>query len=128
MKKQNLISRIRLAAKTALQFWCAHAATRKAMKKIYSRVWDDEKLGEHFQTKIFIVRKGVIYRVTQLFYINGTVRDQQNWIATYGWHSNGHLMAIGSSRYLIFNPTEKVLYLEEWVDGGKTMDIYQQIQ
>lgn len=126
MSKKNLICRFGQALKMALAYGDAHASSQKAMKKEYANERHDEKLGDHFLTKITIKKQGNMYQVTQLFYVNGWFKDQNDWIATYGWHSNGHLMAIGSSRYLIFDPTEKLLYLEEWIDDEKTMRIYYQ--
>jgi hypothetical protein len=123
MKTKSLITRIRLTVTTALRYGCRHAACRKAMKKVYTKTWEDERTGKHFSAKITITRQGTMYRVVQTFYAGDTCPHENSWVASYGWHSNGHLIAIGSTRYLIFDPLQRLLYLEEWIDDDRTVNI-----
>jgi len=128
MKKKNLLSCIRLSLSTALRYWYAHSASLKAIKKDYGIAWQDELTRDKNSIKLKICPYGSIYRVTRLYYINDVFTREESWLATYGWHSNGHLIAIGCTRYLIFDPLQKSLYLEDWPDSGeRTVEIYHQI-
>ncbi|HAL81264.1 MAG TPA: hypothetical protein DCO83_02705 [Mucilaginibacter sp.] len=128
MKKKSLISRCRLGLGVALRYWWGHAASLKATKRIYSKAWPGEKTGDQYSVTIKISPNGSLYRVTQSYYVNGTYRNENTWLASYGWHSNGHLISLGRTCYLIFDPLQKLLYLEDFPDEGeRTVDIYKQV-
>jgi len=128
MKKKSLISRCRLGLATALRYWCGHAASLKAIKKDYGITWQDEQTRDKNSVKLTICPFGSIYRITRLYYINDVFNREESWLATYGWHSNGHLISLGRTCYLIFDPLQKLLYLEDFPDEGeRTVDIYKQV-
>jgi hypothetical protein len=63
---------------------------------------------------------GSFYQVTRTDYISNIAENEETWLATYSWHSNGHLIEIGGDRYCIFDTVAKSLYLEELTETGKT--------
>jgi hypothetical protein len=128
MKKESLFSRARLALGAALQYWYSHAESLQAINKLYTGNFRDEK-GETYKVLLGVNPHGSIYRVTQLYYRDGVYSHEKTWLATYGWHCNGHLIAIGQSgQYLILNPAQKSVYLERYDDADeKIVELYQQI-
>lgn len=128
MKKRNFVNRVWSAIATALKYWSAHSFIFKAMENIYIKEWQDEQMNCHFSITIRIIQCGSIYYVAQSFYCNGSYMKDVSWLATYSWHSGGCLVSIGPMHNLIFNPFQKLLYLEEWSDAGEpTVDKYKQI-
>lgn len=129
MKKQNLISRVISALSAALRYWCSHAESLSAINKLYTGNFIDEKSGEIYKVILGINPHGSIYRVSQLYYRGGTYSHEKSWLATYGWHCNGHLIAIGeSSKYLIINPDHQSVSLERYNEADeKIIELYQQI-
>ena len=128
MKKENLIRSICSALRAALRYWCSHADSLQAMKKLYARHYRDEK-GENCMVLLGINPYGSIYRVSQLFYRGGVYSHEESWLATYGWHFNGHLTALGRSTcYVVFDPQQKTVCLEtnDASDKGIT-ELYTQV-
>jgi len=127
MKKSNFISRFRSAIATALQYWYAHSLIFKAMENIYIKEWQDELMNCRLSITIRIIPCGSIYYVAQSFYCDGSYLKDVSWLATYSWHGGGCLVSIGPMHDLIFDPLQKLLYLEEWGVGEITVDKYKQI-
>jgi len=128
MKRSNLFSRLSAAFTTALRFWCEHAAVFEVIEKRYAREWREEGTDGLFSVQIRIIRCGSVYHVAQSFYFNDSYIKDVTWLATYTWSAGGYLVALGSDRYLFFDPLQKQLYLEDWPDGGlRTLDKYKQI-
>lgn len=71
-------------------------------------------------TMLSITSCGSFYKITRTDYISNTPENEETWLATYGWHSNGHLIEIGGDRYCIFDTVSKSLYLEKLTEQGKT--------
>jgi hypothetical protein len=129
MKRNSFISRFRLALATALRYWCGYAAALEALNKVYIKEWPDEQTDGHFSIKIRIISCGGIYHVAQSFYFNDSYIKDVSWLATYSWQTTGCLVSIGVIRDLIFDPVQKLLYLEETTGSGEvTVEIYNQIQ
>src|SRR5258708_4489735 len=126
MKKlKHLISRLGAAISISLRFGEQHQASLSALEKRYSREWKDPQSGTRCSVRLDIQHQGCLYLVTQQCYTNDQYKVTQSWLATYGWHSNGHLIGIGCHRYLICDPVRKLLYLESWPDDGdRTVEIY----
>lgn len=127
MKKQNLFSRVSLALGAALRYWYSHAESLQAINKLYTGNFIDEKSGEIYKVLLGVNPHGSIYRVTQVYYRGGVYSHENSWLATYGWHCNGHLIGIGQSgQYLILNPAQKLVCLERYDDADKKIvELYQ---
>jgi hypothetical protein len=115
MKITYILSRLRPAISALLQYWIAHGLGLAAIKKTYRREWQEKGSAATQMAEICIFHHGSLYEVNRVFYTDGRLQREENWLATYGWHSNGHLIALERSRYLIFDPFSKLLYLEEWI-------------
>ncbi|HRO41747.1 MAG TPA: hypothetical protein PL009_02875 [Flavipsychrobacter sp.] len=63
---------------------------------------------------------GSFYQISRTEYISNMPENEETWLATYGWHSNGHLIEIGGDRYCIFDAVSNSLYLETLTEEGKT--------
>lgn len=126
MKKlRHLIRRLRAAIYILLRFGEQHQASLAALEKRYTREWQDIPGGNRCSVKLDIQPQGSLYLVTQQYYSNDQYKVTQSWIATYGWHCNGHLIGIGCHRYLICDPVRQLLCLENWPDDGdRTVEIY----
>lgn len=126
MKKlKHLIRRLRAAISILLRFGSQHRASLAALEKRYIREWQDTPSGNQCSVKLDIQPQGNLYLVTQQYYSNDQYKVTDSWMATYGWHSNGHLIGIGCHRYLICDPLRQLLYLENWPDDGdRTVEIY----
>ena len=127
MEKQSLISRLRAALNVGLTYWGHHAASREAMEATYTREWREAETGDEQMIRLTICPFGSIYQVTMAHYTNGLFKQQESWLASYGWNHNGYLMTIGRECYLMFNPAQRQLYLLEYKFNGEiTVDHYQQ--
>jgi len=128
MKRKSLCSRLRTALGAALQYWGEHADSRVAMKKLYVRDYTDETAG-HCKVLLGVSPFGSMYRVTQVFYKGGVYSHEESWLASYGWHFNGHLTALGRGTcYLMFNPLQRSVCLEMYNDADeRIMEHYTQI-
>jgi hypothetical protein len=122
---RELIRRFRAAIYILLRFGAQHRASLAALEKRYVREWKEPQNGTRCTVKLDIQPQGSLYLVTQQYYSNDQYQVTESWLATYGWHTNGHLIAIGRSRYLICDPVRELLYLENWPDeGDRTVEIY----
>lgn len=126
MKKlKHLIRRLRAAISILFRFGEQHQASLSALEKRYTREWKDPQSGARCSVKLDIQPQGCLYLVTRQFFSNDQYKVTDSWIATYGWHCNGHLIGIGCHRYLICDPVRQLLYLENWPeDGERIVEIY----
>lgn len=129
MKKQNLLDSLVSGLRIALQYWCDQAASQQAMEHVYVRKWREEQVAADYAVQILINPHGSIFKVTHRHFVNGDLIREESYPATYGWHSNGHLIALGITRYLVFDPDQKLLYVEDWPENGDlSLEIYEQIK
>jgi hypothetical protein len=129
MKKQSLFSRVRHALSVALRYWHSHAEGLHAIKKLYAGNFIDEKSGEIYKVLLGVNPHGRIFRISQVYYRGGVYSHETSWLATYRWHCNGHLIAVGENgKYLILNPAHQSVSLERYNDADeKKTELYQQI-
>lgn len=128
MKEQNPIKRVWRLLRLVKNYLSQHAASLKAMQVEYFTVCDENGPAAGHTIRISVAPRGHLYKVTQVFYKDGRYFHEQSWLATYGWQCNGHLIAIGSHRHLIFDPPNESLYLEEWLDTPEeVVTLYTQI-
>lgn len=120
MKLNKLIHDLRLAAKVILNFGRQHHATLSMMQGIYVKQALPNDLIAGIDTMLNIKSHGSLYQVTRTDYISNTPEKEETWLATYGWHSNGHLIEIGGDRYCIFDAVSNSLYLEALTELGNT--------
>ncbi len=120
MKLNKLINDLCLAVKVILHFGRQHHATLSMMQGMYVRQALHNELIAGVDTMLRITRFGSFYQVTRIDYISNIADSEETWLATYGWHSNGHLIEIGGDRYCIFDTVSKSLYLEKLTEQGKT--------
>lgn len=64
------------------------------MDAIYTRQWLDEHENKEYTKILKILPEGSIYRIVEKLCLDKLVIKEETWIATYGWHSNGHLIEI----------------------------------
>lgn len=120
MKLNRLIHDLCLAVKIILHFGRQHHATLSMMEGMYVRQPLHNDLIAGVDTTLAIKPLGSLYQVTRTIYISNLPECEETWLATYGWHSNGHLIEIGGDRYCIFDTASKSLYLEALTEQGKT--------
>jgi hypothetical protein len=120
MKSKNLIQDLLASVKVVLLFAGQHYATLSMLEGVYQRQPLHEKLLAGLDTTLTITLNGSLYQVTRTDYVNDEPALEQTWLATYGWHSNGHLIEIGGDRYCILDAETKSLYLEELTESGRT--------
>ncbi|SDW50751.1 hypothetical protein SAMN05444410_103150 [Hydrobacter penzbergensis] len=121
MKLNTLIHDLRLAIKILLHFGKQHHATLSMMQGMYVRQPLHNEMIAGIDTTLTIKPDGCLYQVTRTVYISNIPECEETWLATYGWHSNGHLIEIGGDRYCIFDAASKSMYLEILTEQGKTM-------
>jgi hypothetical protein len=122
---RQLIRRFRAAIHILLRFGAQHQASLSALEKRYVREWKEPQNGTRCSVKLDIQQQGSLYLVTQQYYTNDQYKVTESWLATYGWHCNGHLIGIGRHCYLICDPIRQLLLLENWPDDGdRTVEIY----
>lgn len=120
MKLHKLIHDLRLTVKVILHFGRQHHATLSMAQGMYVRQLLHNELITGVDTALIIKPFGSLYQITRTDYITNTPEYEETWLATYGWHSNGHLIEIGGNRYCIFDPISKSLYLESLTEQGET--------
>lgn len=120
MKLKKLIRDLRCAIKVVVHFGREHHATISMMPGIYARQPLHNDMIAGIDTMLKITPCGSFYRITRTDYISNLPDNEETWLATYGWHSNGHLIEIGGDRYCIFDTASKSLYLETLTEQGKT--------
>lgn len=127
MKKQQVLDSLWGAFRAALQYWSDQAASQQAMEHVYVKKWHEDEPVADYAVQILINPHGSIFKVTHRHFVNGDLIREESYMATYGWHSNGHLIALGRERYLVFDPAQKQLYLEDWPEaGGRMLEIFEQ--
>ena len=120
MKLKNLIYGLWTSCKIILRFCRQHHDTLSMIQGIYLKQPLHEKLVAGLDTVLTIKPYGSLFQITKRDIINDEPVQEQTWLATYAWHSNGHLIEIGGDRYCIFDTVTKSLYLEELTDSGRT--------
>lgn len=129
MEQHTFFNRLIAALRALLAFGRHHYASRKAVHFAYTRTWREATANQRCAIKLRIRTCGSLYEVSQECFVNDQFKVRETWMASYGWHSNGHLMAIGKTRYIIFDPVRKLVVLEDYPDtGAGTVEIYHQDQ
>lgn len=90
------------------------------MQGMYVRHALHNELITGVDTMLTIKPYGSLYQVTRTDYITNIPECEETWLATYGWHSNGHLIEIGGDRFCIFDAAAKSMYLETLTEQGQT--------
>lgn len=116
----KLIQNLRIAVKILLQFSRQHNTTLSMMEGMYERQPSAGERVAGIDTMLAIKASGSFYTITRTDYVNNISIYEQTWLATYGWHSNGHLIEIGGDRICIFDTVSKSIYLETLTEQGKT--------
>ncbi|MBW4888957.1 hypothetical protein KXQ82_04495 [Mucilaginibacter sp. HMF5004] len=128
MKKQQVLDSLWSALRAALQYWNDQAASQQAMEHVYVRKWHEDEPVADYAVQILINPHGSIFKVTHRHFVNGNLLREESYLATYGWHSNGHLIALGRERYLVFDPAQRQLYLEDWPESGeRSLEIFEKL-
>jgi hypothetical protein len=128
MKKQSLLDSLLSGLRVAIQYWSDQAATQQAMEQVYVRKWHGEEFQADYAVQILINPNGSIFKITHRHFVNGDLIREESYPATYGWHSNGHLIALGIVRFLVFDPAQKLLYIEDCPErGNPTLETYEQL-
>ena len=121
MELKKLIQDLCSAIKVVVHFGREHHATISMMPGIYARKPLHNDMIAGVDTMLSITSCGSFYKITRTDYISNAPENEETWLATYGWHSNGHLVEIGGDRYCIFDTVSKSLYLENLTEQGKTI-------
>lgn len=130
MKNETIFKKISRIIPLAYEYAQQHEASHAAMNQLYRMPGTgDGIVSTHTSVIIEITPYGSLYRVSQKYYQWNELQRENNWIASYGWHSNGHLMEIGGSRYCIFDPAQRQLFLEYFDDDAceKKVEMYTAI-
>lgn len=119
MKQKHLIRDLYATLKIALRFGRQHLATLNMIEGTYIRqpLKDERALG--LETVLSIKSYKSLYQVTRTDYAGDIPASEDTWLATYGWHSSGHLMEIGGDRYCIFDAVSEAMYLEILTDQAE---------
>ena len=121
----KLIHTLYLVAKIIRKFCRQHHTTLSMMEGTYERQPLANERTAGIDTILAIKASGSFYTVTRTDYVNNISIYEQAWLATYGWHSNGHLIEIGGDRLCIFDTISKSLYLETLTEQGKiTLELF----
>lgn len=121
MKLIELIRDLFRIASVIRRYGRQHHATLAMVNGIYIRQPGRNDLVVTGTESILSIKPvGNFYQVTRTDYVSNTPEHEETWLATYGWHSNGHLIEIGSDRYCIFDAGSKTMYLETLTEQGKT--------
>lgn len=126
MKMTRLLTMVRMMMRVASHYCGQHAISLSAIHGNYTKRWIDPTYPDKkMRSTLKIVPYGSWYQISHILYKNDEIQKEETCLASYGWHSNGHLIEIGGYRYWIFNPLQQVLYVEDSADDGtKTIDIY----
>lgn len=120
MKLKKLIRDLCCAVKIIMYFGREHHATISMMAGTYGKQPMNSDRIAGVDTMLRISPYGSLYKVIRTDYVSNIADHEETWLATYGWHSNGHLIEIGGDRYCIFDTVSKSLYLENLTEQGKT--------
>jgi hypothetical protein len=126
MRQTNFLGKIRLIMKVVLHYFSQHYASLENLDRPYSRTWEDPyQKGKLISTSISFTPYGSLYKVYEVTYNDGRLIKEETRLATYGWHSNGHLIEIGGYRYWIFDSMGKSLYVEDYNEQDvKSFEVY----
>lgn len=126
----TLMQKLGFLSDMGLKYFNQHGVTLQAMEWTYElhnpQIYDGDVA---VKSLLSINPQGNIYKVIQSYHVNGETHVDVS-LATYGWHSNGHLMEIGGYRVWIFDPQNRTLYLENYDEekDTKTVQIYIKIE
>lgn len=120
MKLKELIYGLWTSCKIIFRFCRQHHDALTVMQGTYVKQPLHDKLIAGLDTTLTITSYGSLYHITRKDFINDEPAQEKTWLATYGWHSNGHLIEIGGDRYCILDTVAKSLYLEELTESGTT--------
>ncbi len=122
----KLIREVFRTMRVLLCFGRQHYAALAMVNGTYMRQQArDELFITGSETLLSIKPYGNLYEVVLTKYVANQVADEQKWLATYGWHSNGHLIEIGGDRYCILDTSTQALYLEMCTkEGDTTVDLF----
>jgi hypothetical protein len=127
MENESKLHRLIAALKTLIRFGSRHAACLQAMEKDYIHHWKDKGSGDPLSIRLRIRPCGDLYEVTRDYLSNDQFKVTEKWLATYGWHSKGHLIALGRTTYVVFDPARKLVFVENIpLDGKETLEIYHE--
>jgi len=115
-----------MIVKVALRYSSQHCASLAALDRPYRRTWDDpNKEGRLISSSISITPCGSLYKVYEATYHDGQLVNEETRLATYGWHSNGHLIEIAGTRYWIIDSLGESLYVDDYNDEDlRSFDVY----
>ncbi|WEK21358.1 MAG: hypothetical protein P0Y49_09415 [Candidatus Pedobacter colombiensis] len=128
MKKENLWKRIQIILQVAFKYASQHAQSLNAIKGTYHKQYPKQDPDFRYTEVLTIVPFGSLFKVIHSSYMDQELLGEKTCLATYGWHSNGHLIEIGGCRYWIFDPLQKTIYLEDYSDPDvKTVEVFVKI-
>ncbi|WP_025144947.1 hypothetical protein [Pedobacter jeongneungensis] len=125
MKKPNLIERAVQVLKIVNLFFTGHLAALNSIKKETVYVSRGLEPSSGVRT-LKITKEGSLYRVTLSGYLHEDPFVEATWLATYGWHSNGHLIEIGGNRYCIFDSLRKKIFVEQEMSYGYRVEEFDE--
>lgn len=95
MKKESLWCRLQMMLRIALHYTRQHAQSKEAMKGVYTKQCLPLEMDFNYSIILKIRPLGSLYQVTLSRFLDHELVREETWPATYGWHSNGHLIEIG---------------------------------
>lgn len=127
--KNTIIKKLKAIFRIAFLYADQHARSLEFIYGTYYWQGRDDIRAEINLTKTLEIKQtGDLYHIFEKMYENGVIKSETICLATYGWHSNGHLIEIGGNRYFIFEPEHGNLYLEQFDnDDAKKVEIYKKI-
>lgn len=120
MKQKTLMHDLHATLKIALRFGRQHLATLNMIEGTYVKQPSLHELGVGLDTTLTIKSYSSLYQVTRIDYVGDVPACENTWLATYGWHSSGHLIEIGGDRYCIFDAASGSMYLEFLTERAET--------
>lgn len=120
MKQKKITRDLKATIKIALRFGRQHLATLNMIEGTYVKQPLHQELGVGLDVTLTIKPYGSLYQVTRIDYVGDVPACENTWLATYGWHSSGHLMEIGGDRYCIFDAASGSMYLEFFTERAET--------
>jgi hypothetical protein len=113
MEKINFIPKAKQLVRLLYQFCKQQEANNTAMQLQYRKQWPGDTVPNGYTSIVIeIIPYGHLYRVIQRYYLWNELQREYSWVTNYCWHSNGYLLEIGGYRCCIFDPLQKLLYLE----------------
>lgn len=114
MQQISIIQKLKTLISILSNFAGRHQQSLSAMQHTYRCCSaQSSNTVESSVSTLTIAPYGSLFKVTEVLESNGTVSIKTH-LASYGWHSNGHLIEIGEARYWIFDPLHQQLYVEDY--------------